>query len=42
VAGGFFEGGDVADVVRPHPSRRGGAVVALWRMRGLSNGGDVA
>ena len=34
--------GDVPDDVRPHPSMRGGAVVAVCRMRGLSKGGDVA
>ena len=33
---------DVADVIRPHPSMRGGAVVVMWRMRGASMGGDVA
>jgi len=25
--------GDVADVIRPHPSMRGGAVVAMWWMQ---------
>jgi len=34
--------GDVADVVRPHPLMRGGAVVAMWWTWGLSKGGDVA
>ena len=33
---------DVADVVRPHPSVRGGAVVVTWQTRGASMGGDVA
>jgi hypothetical protein len=33
---------DVADVVRPHPSMRGGAAVVTWRTRGASMGGDVA
>ena len=32
----------MADDNRPHPSRRGQAVVALWQTRGLSNSGDVA
>ena len=31
----------MADDNRPHPSRRGGVVVALWQMQGLSNSGDV-
>ena len=34
--------GDVPDVVRPHPSTRGGAVVAVWWTRGPSKAGDVA
>ena len=34
--------GDVPDVIRPHPSMRGGAVVVVCRTRGLSKGGDVA
>ena len=34
--------GDVADVVCPHPSMRGGVVVAMWWTRGPSKGGDVA
>ena len=33
--------GDVLDVVRPHPSMRGGAVVAVWWTRGPSKAGDV-
>ena len=33
---------DVADVVHPHPSMRGGAVVVTWWMWGASMGGDVA
>jgi hypothetical protein len=33
---------DVADVVRPHPSMRGGAAVVTWRTRGASMGGDMA
>jgi hypothetical protein len=38
----LLEMGDVADVVRPHPSTRGGAVLVMWRTRGPSKGGDVA
>jgi len=34
--------GDVADVIRPYPLTRGGAVVAMWRVWGPSKGGDVA
>ena len=34
--------GDMLDVVRPHPSMRGGAVVAVCWTRGPSKGGDVA
>ena len=33
---------DVADVVHPHPSMRGGAVVVTWQTRGVSMGGDMA
>ena len=33
---------DMADVVRPYPSMRGGAVVVTWWTRGASMGGDVA
>ena len=33
--------GDVPDVVCPHPSMRGGAVVVVCRTWGLSKGGDV-
>jgi hypothetical protein len=34
--------GDMLDVARPHPSMRGGAVVAVWWTWGPSTGGDVA
>ena len=34
--------GDVPDVICPHPSMRGGAVVAVCRMQGPSKGGDMA
>jgi len=34
--------GDVADVIRPHPSMRRGVVVVMWWTRGPSKGGDVA
>ena len=33
--------GDMPDVVRPHPSMRGGAVVAVCRTRGPLKGGDM-
>jgi len=33
--------GDMADVVHPHPSMRGGAV-AMWQTWGPSKGGDMA
>ena len=32
---------DVANVVCPHPSMRGGAAVVMWQTRGASMGGDV-
>ena len=36
------DGGDMADVVCPHPSMRGGAAGVTWRMRRASTRGDVA
>ena len=33
--------GDVVDVIHPHPSIRGGGVVAMWQMWGLSKDSDV-
>ena len=33
--------GDMPDVIRPHPSMRGGAVVAVCQTWGLSKEGDM-
>ena len=38
----LFGVGDMVDVIHPHPSTRGGVVVAMWWMWGLSKGGDMA